>query len=249
MGIQVFETCHAALLPGQGGPPPPPASNLASSPPPPDSAIVIGDPHVRGFDDQWFFFDGQPGETVSLLSTGDGAKLDATLGAGGLRGQATFVRAIAFQQGGANVVAAVYEQGGQWRMAVWANGQPMAATDTAILPGGISVEASAAPPLLERIAYSTSPLHTAPKFRDSGRPIVTITTPSMRIEAKQRKPTKPAQIADPLYGEWFDVFVTVLHPLALPVTGILGDTYGQDQVQAASLTPVQQLPTAALVAE
>ena len=74
-------------------------------------------PHVRGFDDQWFFFDGQPGETVSLLSTGDGAKLDATLGAGGLRGQATFVRAIAFQQGGANVVAAVYEQGGQWRMA------------------------------------------------------------------------------------------------------------------------------------
>ena len=124
-------------------------------------------------------------------------------------------------------------------------------------------------------------LQTAPKFRDSGRPIVTITTPSMRIEAKQRKPTKPAQvgrcmqgtasaavagpaagkwqvlvalllawlavtwlqlaprgsnlcapvhgpptlvqIADPLYGEWFDVFVTVLHPLALPVTGILGE--------------------------
>lgn len=74
-------------------------------------------PHVRGFDDQWFFFDGQPGETVSLLSTGDGAKLDATLGAGGLRGQATFVRTIAFQQGAANVVAAVYEQDGQWRMA------------------------------------------------------------------------------------------------------------------------------------
>lgn len=73
-------------------------------------------PHVRGFDDEWFFFDGQPGETFSLLSTGDGAQLNATLGAGGLRGQATFVRAIQFQQGAANVAAVVYEQAGQWRM-------------------------------------------------------------------------------------------------------------------------------------
>lgn len=71
---------------------------------------------MRGFDDQWFFWDGQPGETATLLSTGDGARLDATLGAGGLKGMATFIRAVEFQQGAANVVAAVYEQGGQWRM-------------------------------------------------------------------------------------------------------------------------------------
>ncbi len=44
-------------------------------------------------------------------------------------------------------------------------------------------------------------LQTAPKFRDSGRPIVTITTPSMRIEAKQRKPTKPAQVGECVLGQ------------------------------------------------
>lgn len=31
------------------------------------------------------------------------------------------------------------------------------------------------------------------------------------------------QIADPLYGEWFDVFVKLLQPLTPPVTGILGE--------------------------
>lgn len=30
------------------------------------------------------------------------------------------------------------------------------------------------------------------------------------------------QVADPLYGEWLDVFVKVLQPLPPPVTGILG---------------------------
>lgn len=84
--------------------------------PPAAPCLCPKQPHVRGFDDEWFFWDGQPGETASLLSTGGGARLDATLGAGGLKGSATFIRAIEFQQEGANVVAAVYEQGGQWRM-------------------------------------------------------------------------------------------------------------------------------------
>lgn len=36
----------------------------------------------------------------TLLTTGDGAQLDATFAAGGLRGQATFVRALQFTQVG-----------------------------------------------------------------------------------------------------------------------------------------------------
>lgn len=40
---------------------------------------------------------------------------------------------------------------------------------------------------------------TTPNFRDTGRPSVTIVTPqNLKIEGKQRQPTKPAQIADPL---------------------------------------------------
>ncbi len=33
----------------------------------------------------------------------------------------------------------------------------------------------------------------------------------------------PAQIADPLYGEWLDVYLTLLQPLVPPVTGLLGE--------------------------
>lgn len=31
------------------------------------------------------------------------------------------------------------------------------------------------------------------------------------------------QIADPLYGEWLDVYLTLLQPLVPPVTGLLGE--------------------------
>lgn len=56
-------------------------------------------------------------------------------------------------------------------------------------------------------SYYTQNLHgkplpapqTNPDFRDTGRPSVTIQTPqNLKIEAKQRQPTRPAQIADPL---------------------------------------------------
>lgn len=35
--------------------------------------------------------------------------------------------------------------------------------------------------------------------------------------------TLPVQIADPLYGEWLDVYITLLQPLVPPVTGLLGE--------------------------
>lgn len=53
---------------------------------------------VRGFDRDWFEFAGEPGGVYTLLTTGDGAQLDATFAAGGLRGQATFVRGLQFTQ-------------------------------------------------------------------------------------------------------------------------------------------------------
>lgn len=43
------------------------------------------------------------------------------------------------------------------------------------------------------------------------------------LSAPAHGPPTLVQIADPLYGERFDVFVTVLQPLTLPVTGILGE--------------------------
>lgn len=71
-------------------------------------------------------------------------------------------------------------------------GQPAAA----LLAGSRPTACSALTP-----AFPASPawlLQTYPNFRNTGRPSVTITTPqNLRIEAKQRKPLKPAQIADP----------------------------------------------------
>ena len=65
-------------------------------------------------------------------------------------------------------------------------------------------------------------MQTFPKFRDTNRPMVVITTPYMRIEAKQRRPLKPGQLADPLYGEWLDVFISLYKPLPEPVGGLIG---------------------------
>ena len=32
------------------------------------------------------------------------------------------------------------------------------------------------------------------------------------------------QVRDPLYGEWLDLYLTVLAPLPLPVGGLIGET-------------------------
>ena len=67
--------------------------------------------------------------------------------------------------------------------AVTADGRRLAANDVVRLPGGVAVE-------------------TVARWRDTRRPMAKIVTPWLRIEAKQRRPLKPAQVADPLYGEW-----------------------------------------------
>jgi hypothetical protein len=52
---------------------------------------------------------------------------------------------------------------------------------------------------------------------------VVITTPYLRIRAVQRAPYKPEYLADPLYGEWLDVYLTILQPLVPKVEGLLGE--------------------------
>ena len=64
----------------------------------PTAPAATWPPQVRGFDRDWFEFAGEPGGVYTLLTTGDGAQLDATFAAGGLRGQATFVRGLQFTQ-------------------------------------------------------------------------------------------------------------------------------------------------------
>ncbi|KAI7836939.1 hypothetical protein COHA_009188 [Chlorella ohadii] len=187
-----------------------------------ESAAIIGDPYVRGFDRDWFEFAGEPGGTYTLLTTGDGAQLDATFAAGGLKGMATFVRSLHFWQGATDIKVLVAELNGRWQMGVSVNGVSMGMNDFITLPDGITVE-------------------TTPNFRDTGRPSVAIVTPqNLKIEGKQRQPTKPAQIADPLYGEWLDTFITVLDPqqgLAQPVGGLIGETYvGPDELLGAAAT-------------
>jgi len=53
---------------------------------------------VRGFDRDWFEFAGEPGGTYTRPPPADGAQLDATFAAGGLKGMATFVRGLHFWQ-------------------------------------------------------------------------------------------------------------------------------------------------------
>ena len=48
------------------------------------------------------------------------------------------------------------------------------------------------------------------------------TTPYLRIRAEQRWPTLPQQKADPRFGNWLDVYLTLLAPPPLPVGGLLG---------------------------
>jgi hypothetical protein len=50
-----------------------------------------------------------------------------------------------------------------------------------------------------------------------------ISLPYLRIRVAQRAPYKPNQVAAPNYGEWLDVYLTVLKPLPLPTGGLLGE--------------------------
>lgn len=62
----------------------------------------------------WNKFVGRPGGTYNLLSTGDGASLGCRFEAGGLKGQATFVRRITFQKGLARATVLVSQVQGRW---------------------------------------------------------------------------------------------------------------------------------------
>lgn len=103
-----------------------------------------------------------------------------------------------------------------------------------------------------------------------------ITTPTLKIEAKQRQPLKKGQLAADDYGEWcvaaassghvcpaaasptfrpkhgftslarslpplpcrrLDVFVSVLDPLPMPVTGLIGRSYGSAPRSASADAP------------
>jgi hypothetical protein len=67
---------------------------------------------------RWNLFKGQPGKAYRLYSDGSGATLDATFGAGGLKGKATFVRALAFAHGKDRVTAVLQKQkNGNWLLA------------------------------------------------------------------------------------------------------------------------------------
>jgi hypothetical protein len=68
---------------------------------------------------------------------------------------------------------------------------------------------------------------------------IIITTPYMRIRAVQRAPYKPEYIADPLYGEWLDVYITLLQPLVPQVQGLLGSTYKPPPTPAAATAATQ----------
>ncbi|EFN51201.1 hypothetical protein CHLNCDRAFT_59322 [Chlorella variabilis] len=55
------------------------------------------------------------------------------------------------------------------------------------------------------------------------------------------------QLRDPKYGEWLDVYLTILQPLPLPVGGILGSTYKPPAGDAVVASASGELPFAAFV--
>lgn len=115
--------------------------------------------------------------------------------------------------------------------AVAANGEKVELNRKAFLPGGVSVHVrqlrqrfsallqfwagrrvgparrQAAPAAPQRPDAPRSPpaacAYPQTFSAKSWHPaMAVIVTPTLRIEAKMRQPTRPAQIADPLYGEW-----------------------------------------------
>ncbi|KAL4448069.1 hypothetical protein ABPG75_005288 [Micractinium tetrahymenae] len=188
-------------------PPPLPAM---PPPPPPDSAFIIGDPHWLPFSSPagtpWNTLKGSAGQPYTLYTDGWGTKLTCTLGLGGAGGKATFVRALAFTRGANTVTALLVNNTNTWVLSVTANGRVLGAEQSAALGSGISVKAT---PTL------------------SGRPGgLSISLPYLLITAQQKASTKPAQMANPGYGQWLDVYLQVLAgPLPAPVGGLLGSGY------------------------
>lgn len=183
----------------------------------------MGDPHYIGFDyvsGPWKLFPGAPGKTYNLFQDGTMSKLDSLFAAGGPGGKATFIRGITFSRGPAVQVSAMLNKiGKQWKLAILANGNKVAPYQSVRLGTNVVVEVS--------LVKNGAP---------SG---IIISTPYMRIRAVQRAPYKPEYIADPLYGEWLDVYITLLQPLVPPVTGLLGSTYKAPPTPAAATAATQ----------
>jgi hypothetical protein len=62
----------------------------------------------------WNMFKGEPGKTYTLYTDGNGTVLTSTFGAGGLKGKATFIRAIQLTRGAAGTSATLVQQKGRW---------------------------------------------------------------------------------------------------------------------------------------
>ena len=71
-------------------------------------------PPARTAGGPWKLFKGQPGKTYTLYTDGTGVKLDATFGAGGFQGKATFIRAITLTRKSVGTSATLVQQGNKW---------------------------------------------------------------------------------------------------------------------------------------
>ncbi|PSC74261.1 hypothetical protein C2E20_2516 [Micractinium conductrix] len=202
-------------------------------------SAMVGDPHWMGFNHTdgaaWGNFPGRPGGSYLLYRDGKGARLAVTFGAGGKDGKGTFIRSLVFTRGLAKVTADLREIGTQWRLLVAAGGRAMG-PNTLVRMGGA-----------QDIVVQATPV------RD-GRPSGIIITVGnyLRIRAAQRWPVRAGQLAAANWGNWLDVYLTVLAPLPAPVTGMMGSTYQRKPAAAggsAASAAGGALPTAALVFE
>ncbi|KAI3423403.1 hypothetical protein D9Q98_010620, partial [Chlorella vulgaris] len=213
---------------GGGGKPKPPPRKA----PPPGTAAMVGDPHWIGFDYKggpWKLFKGVPGKTYTLYTDGNATKLTVTFGAGGLKGKATFIRALQFSRKGVGSSATLVQVGKKWVLRVLANGKPVAGLQTIKIGGDVIVQATPV---------------------KNGQPSgVIISLPYLRIRAAQRAPYLPGQVADPKYGEWLDVYLTILAPLPTPVGGMLGSSYRPPPNGGVMTSSSGEAPFAALVWE
>ncbi|KAI3431532.1 hypothetical protein D9Q98_004582 [Chlorella vulgaris] len=140
-----------------------------------------------------------------MYTDGKGTKLSTTFAAGGYSGKATFIRAVQLTRGSLGASATLVKVNNRWVLKVLANGRPVAASQTVNLGGNIVVKVTRA---------------------QNGRPVeVVITTPYLSIRVAQRARYYSPNVVDTRYGEWLDVYLTVLRPLPLPVGGLLGEEH------------------------
>lgn len=72
------------------------------------------------------------------------------------------------------------------------------------LPGAVLANGVQVPPLATARAGDNITVQATPV--QAGLAVgATMTTPYLRVHAKQRGPTTPQQQADPLFGDWLDV--------------------------------------------